>query len=688
MVRSLWRVGVDSGGTFTDVCLFSEGTGEVRVGKVSSTPADPGQAIVAGVRDLVAAAANGSAPEVTYFGHGSTVATNALLQKRGVATGLITTAGFRDLLEIARQRRPDLYDLQTDKPEPLVRRDMRVEVQERVHYDGRIEQPLAEADVRRAVRTLRERGAQAIAICFLYSYINSEHEALVKRIVAEEMPEAFVSASSDVLPEFREYERLSTVVINAYLGPVMRDYLTALLPELRAINIAVPPHITQSNGGVISFQTAQNNPVRTVLSGPSTGVVAATYVAGLAGFENVISFDMGGTSTDVSLIEHGRPKLTGEMQIEGYPIRTASLDIKTVGAGGGSIAWIDGGDHLKVGPRSAGAVPGPVCYGLGNDEPTVTDANVVLGTLNPRALLGGRMPISSDSARRAIEALAGRLGLDVMATAQGIISVVTANMAKAIRVISVQRGYDPRDFTLVAFGGAGPLHAVRLAQELDIPRVLVPETPGILCALGLLLTDLRTNYSLTRILPATAASLDQIGACFADLERRATTWFDDEAIAPAQRRMWRAVDMRYAGQNYELSVPAAAGPFDERALQRLVEDFARAHEQMYGYTAPDEPVQAVTFRLEATGVVAKAQIRPSPLGGEDARPALTGERQVFMPEAGLLACPVYDGGQLVAGNRVVGPAIVEQMDSTTVVLPGHVARVDAFRNIIIEVNPA
>jgi N-methylhydantoinase A len=466
----------------------------------------------------------------------------------------------------------------------------------------------------------------------------------------------------------------------------MHGYLAGLGPRLAQSGIRVVPHITQSNGGVMSFEAARAQPVRTVLSGPATGVVGGLEVGRLAGFLHLITFDMGGTSTDVALIEDGRPKLAGEMEVHGYPLKTPALDIHTVGAGGGSIAFIDRGGLLKVGPRSAGAVPGPVCYGLGNEEPTVTDANVVLQTLNPSHLLGGRMPIDRPGAEAAIRRLADRLGLDLMATAQGIISVVTANMAKAIRVISVQRGHDPRDFTLVAFGGAGPLHAARLARELEIPRILVPRSPGILCALGLLLSDLKTHYAQTRLMPVTADSLRPMLAAFEELERRAEDWFDREGIASGARTLSRTVDMRYAGQNYELPVPFPDGPAGPGLLKELSAGFESAHEQMYGYVAPEEPIQAVTFRLEAAGAVRHAEIRSHPPAATGVAAARTGSRGVWLAETAAFAdCPVYDRERLGPGHVIAGPAIVEQMDATTLLLPGQAAAVDPCLNLVVEV---
>ncbi len=676
---------MDSGGTFTDLCLFDEESGRIAVTKVPSTPGDPSAAILRGVTELLGREGC-DASQVSYLGHGTTVGTNALIQHAGARTGLITTEGFRDLLELGRQRRPDLYDLQADKPAPLVPRDLRREVPERTRCDGGIERPLDPDAVVAAARALKAQGVASVAVCLLYSYLNPSHEQQVKAILQRELPAAYVSISHEVLPEFREYERLSTVTINAYLGPVMGAYIRSLEQKLASLGIRSGAYITQSNGGIISLQAARDHAVRTVLSGPSAGVVGGTYVGGLAGYQNVITFDMGGTSTDVSLVERGRLKVSGEMEVQGYPIRVPMVEVNTVGAGGGSVAWIDTGGHAKVGPRSVGAEPGPACYGLGNDEPTVTDANVVLRTLNPEYLLGGRMAIDAAAARRAVQRLADRLGLDLMGAAQGILSLVTSNMARAIRVVSVRKGYDPRDFILVAFGGAGPLHAARLARELCIPRVLVPEAPGILCALGLLITDIRSDYTLTRILAADGADPREIAGLFAALETQADQWLSREGVAPQARLLRRSVDMRYRGQNYELQVPVQDGTLGPDDLADLVKRFHRLHEQNFGYAALEEPTQLVTFRLEAIGRVPRATLKSHPEAGGDSRQALAGTRNVFLEEArGQVQCPVYQRDLLKTGHRIPGPAIVEQMDSTTLILPGQEATVDPFRNLVIHV---
>jgi N-methylhydantoinase A len=681
-----WRVGVDSGGTFTDVCLFDDATGRVEVWKVASTPDDPSRGIADGVAEG-AGRVDATPAAIGYFGHGTTVATNTLIQHRGVRTGLITTEGFRDLLEIGRQKRPDLYDLQIDKPPVLVPRDLRLEVPERLRHDGSVEIPLDEAAFRAAVRQLRAAGVQAVAVCFLYGFVRTDHEETARRILEEDFPEAFACVSHQVAPEFREFERMSTTVVNAYLGPVMRGYIERLAGRLAGLGMTATPHLTQSNGGVIGFAQAAGLPVRTVLSGPSTGVVGAQAVGRLAGYADMITFDMGGTSTDVALLQGGACRMASEAVVHGYPIKAPMLDIHTVGAGGGSIAFIDSGGLLKVGPRSAGADPGPVCYGRGSAEPTVTDANVVLGTLNPTHLLGGRMAVRRDLADAAIERLAATLGMGKMATAQGIISVVTANMARAIRVISVQRGHDPRDYTLVAFGGAGPLHAARLAAALDNGRILVPRNPGILCAMGLLLTDLRADFATTRLHTLSTAALPDIADAFRVLTAQADVWFTEEGIEAPACRLTRTVDMRYAGQNYELAIPLPDGPIGPASLEALADAFAAAHQRMYGFIAEEDPVQLVTFRVEAAGIVPKATFKPQPDAGPDAASAIIARRDVWLPEAGgFVTCPVYDRDHLRAGNRIAGPAIVEQMDATTVVLPGMVARVEPYLNLVMEIE--
>ena len=671
------RIGIDAGGTFTDVCVYDETSQEIRVLKVSSTPADPGEAVLEGVRRATA----GGPGRIDYLAHGTTVATNALIEGRGAKTGLITTAGFGDLLDLGRQRRPKLYDFAARKPEPLVEAALRREVTERIRYDGSVARALDPDEVRAEVRRLRDAGVEAVAVCFLYSYLRPEHERVVRDILAEELPDAFRSVSHEVLPEFREFERLSTVVVNAFIGPMMQRYLSRLRDRLAGVGLAGDPKLMQSNGGVMPFPLAERFPVRTVLSGPSAGVVGAATIAGHAGFGDVITFDMGGTSCDVSMVRDGRPDGANGLTLDGRPIHSPMLDISTVGAGGGSIAWVDSGGHLKVGPRSAGAAPGPACYGLGNDEPTVTDANVVLGILNQTHLLGGTMPIDADLSHAAVERLGRRLGIDTVAAAQGIISVVTANMARLIRVISVQRGFRPADFVLFAFGGAGPLHSARLAAELDMPRTLVPPTPGALSALGLLMADIRRDFTRTSVSRLSGGDAGDLAGILAALHREADAWLTAERVPIADRRIACYVEARYVGQNYELTVPV--DPASHAWVDEAEKGFHAAHRLRYGYDTPEEPIEAVTFRVEAVGVIPKASPRTVTPGPADPLPALTGHRGVYLPEAGgRVDVPVYERALLGAGHVVPGPALVEQYDTTTFILPTEVATVDAHLNIV------
>jgi N-methylhydantoinase A len=516
--------------------------------------------------------------------------------------------------------------------------------------------------------------------------VRPEHEQAVGEIIREEFPDAYVSLSSEVLPEFREFERLSTVVTNAYVGPVVADYLARLRGTLAASGLGCEPHVTQSNGGVIPFVTAEQLPVRLVLSGPSTGVVGAATTCAAAGFPDIITFDMGGTSSDVSLVRDGQPKVAASLEIDGRPVRSPMLDIHTVGAGGGSIAWIDSGGHLRVGPMSAGAFPGPACYGNG-DEPTVTDANVVLRVLNPDYLLNGQLKIDKDASHRAVGRLAGQLGLSVEETAHGILRVVTANMARAIRVISVHRGYDPRDYALVPFGGAGPLHAARLATELGSPVIVVPEIPGAQSALGLLMTDVRSDFMRTRIVPVRPGDSDELATVLTDLTNQATAWFDSEGIDASRRAVVRGVDMRYTGQNYELGVDVPDGPVTAETVRVLMDRFHEAHDRMYGYRAEDEPIEAVTFRVQAVGSVPRARVERSAPRGLDLADAVVARRSVYLAEAGgHVDCPVYDRALLDVGHRFGGPAVVEQMDSTTFLLPSDTCEVDEMRNLIIRTS--
>jgi N-methylhydantoinase A len=668
-------LGVDVGGTFTDLVLVRLSDGAAAFHKIASTPDDPSRAVIQGVTELleIESVQPGA---VQYFGHGTTVATNAVITGRTARTALITTKGFRDILEIRRQRQPHNYDIRINKPAPPVPRHLRREIAERVYLSGDAPRPPDLEELSAIVAELREQNVEAIAICFLHSYQKPEHEALVASVLRQHFPEAFTCASHEVLAEFREYERVSTTAINASLAPVMSRYLGRLEDQAKAMGL-IAPRILQSNGGVASPRDAGALAVRTLASGPAAGVIGAAHLAVRAGLPDIITFDVGGTSTDICLIEQGRPAIAKHREFGGYPVRFPMIDVHSVGAGGGSIAWVDRGGFLHVGPQSAGADPGPACYDRGGREPTVTDANVVLGRLPPDALLGGRMPIRAELARRAvIERVAEPLGLSAEAAAYGILTILNENLIQAIRLISVERGFDPRKFTLVAFGGAGPLLASSLARELGIPSVLVPSNPGLLCAHGLLVADVRTDFSMTRIAALQEVGAEGLNAAFAELRQRADAWFAGEAIGADRQTIEFALDMRYVGQSHELTILVPDGVFASDDLPALVERFRREHERVYGY-APEGRLQVVTYRVTARAPIAGA---PSIIAKPDASVAATahiGSRGVyFQSSGGMVDCPIYDRAYLSPGAIIDGPAIIGQMDTTTVVLPDQTVRVD------------
>ena len=680
-----YMIGVDVGGTFTDLTLVDVAAQRAAIHKVLSTPTDPSRAIMTGVTELLARE-QVAFDLVDYFGHGTTVATNALIEKKGSKTGLLVTAGFKDLLEIGRQTRPALYDLQKEKPTPLVPGHLRKEIPERVYHNGNVRAPIDVDALKQAATELRAAGVESIAICFLFSFINPDHEKTALAVVRDLFPNAYVTASHQVVPEFREFARLSTTVLNAYLGPVMHRYLSNLQTSVRQAGIRQDPYITQSNGGILSLQESIANPIRTAVSGPSAGVMAAMHLGRLVGLDNLITLDIGGTSADISLIHRGQPLLSMERTVEGWPVRIPMLDIVTIGAGGGSIAWLDAGGALKVGPQSAGANPGPACYGFGGELPTVTDANVVLGRMNPQRILGGRMTLKTELAECAIQSrIAQPTKLSLLDAANGMIDVINANMVRAMRLVSVERGYDPREFTMVAFGGAGPVHAVALAQELGIPRVLVPPAPGTLCSLGLLVTDIRVDFVRSLPLKPTRESLPRIVQLFDELVADGRRALDKENVPDAQRRLMRWIEARYQRQNFELPIPVDDVDLTEAGIAGLAEKFHAEHKRLYGYARPNAPVEFVNFRLTAVGELPKAPIPPcAPRDGNQPKPF--GQREVYFEEAGgYVTAALYQRDELRANDCIVGPAIIEQMDATTVLPPQMHLNVDTFGNMMIDV---
>jgi N-methylhydantoinase A len=673
-----WRVGVDVGGTFTDLAAIDD-AGAIHLEKVPTTPADQSIGVTTGLQALLGR--HGVAPAaVTYLGHGTTVCINAVLERKGARTGLVTTQGMRDLLELRRQIRDDLYDLQADKPEPVVPRDLRREVPERMLADGRVATALDLDAVRATVGALAAEGVEALAVCFLHSYVNPDHERAVAELMRREFPQLFLSVSSDVLPEFREFERLSTTVMNAYVGPVMARYLGRFEERVAALGLGARPLILPSNGGVATVSQVRERPVYTMASGPSAGVTGAAYLAGRAGHPRIITFDMGGTSTDVSVVERGTPVTAAEKAYHGYPVKVAMLDVDSIGAGGGSLAWIDPGGFLRVGPKSAGADPGPAAYGRGGESPTVTDANLVLGRLDPEYFLGGAMRLDRERAAQAIERdLARRLALSVTDAALGVVKIVDASMAAAIRLATVERGRDPRSFTLVAFGGAGPMHAAAVARLLGIPRVLVPPSPGVLCALGLLVADVRTELSRTALRRTDRTSSAELGAIFADLQARAAEWARRGGLPVGQITLARSLEMRYARQNHELAVEVGR----RLTAADLARRFHRAHRRAFGYASPDEPTELVTFRVAVTLPVARPALAFSPEPGEASR----GSRPVYFESTkGFVETPVLERARLAPGSSLIGPAVLEQIDCTTVIEPGQTASVDDHGNLVITVG--
>lgn len=682
-----WVVGVDVGGTFTDVYAVDTASGACAVHKTPSTPTNPAQAIVDGVQALCRRHSI-ALHSIERLSHGTTVATNALIQRRGASVALITTQGFRDLLEIGRQTRPHMFSLQEDHPTPLVPRQRRFEVAERVTADGTVLRPLTAAAIDAAVAQVRAAGVEACAVCFLFAFFNPAHEQAMAQAL-EMLPGLYVSLSSEVRPEFREYERLSTTVLNAYLQPVVSRYLdrlgTALAQDMPRAVIG----INQSSGGLMSIEQARHFPIRTTLSGPAAGVVGAVHLARLAQRANLITLDMGGTSADVALVRDYTAGTAYDREIGGFPVRLPMVDIRTVGAGGGSIAWFDRDGLLKVGPMSAGAVPGPACYSMGGAEPTVTDANLLLGRLAPSGLLGGTMPLDTAAARQAFAPVAERLGFSIERTAHGVLGIVVSNMVRAIRAVSVERGYDPRQYALMPFGGAGPLHASDVARSLGMRDIIVPPAPGLLCAQGLVVSDLKEDFVRSARTRVSAEHLSHIQEHEQALQQAGADWARREHLPLAQCTFQYTLDMRYVGQNFELSVALDQAELDRlnrpKAVDRLHTVFFETHERHYGYHNPDDPVEIINYRLTVRGRLHQVADAPIPtVTGPEPVPIAT--RKVYFQADQALSTPVFARAALASGHCLSGPAVIDQLDATTLLYPGDTLRVDQAHNLCIEVS--
>ena len=682
-------IAVDTGGTFTDMVALDQETGALSVLKLPSTPDDPGRAIIDGVREAFGEGVSPS--DVLSLSHGTTVGTNALLTGSGARVGLFVTEGFgaiNDVWHLApsedSSRATSVY---VEKKPPVLPR-FRREAKERVNYKGEAVKPLDEDAAAEAVRSLGSRGIESIAVVLLFSFLNPDHEERIARVIERELPGASVSLSSKVLPQMREFPRLSTTVANAYIAPKMGAYLATLEERVRAERVTSDAlYVMQSNGGVARIGSV--TPVTTILSGPCAGALAAMSIASAAGHPNAVSLDMGGTSTDIALGQEGRVVETTSGRIGDWELAVPMLMINTIGAGGGTIAAVESGGGLRVGPESAGADPGPVAYGKGGTQPTVTDANLVLGFLDPDSKLAGRVSLDRDGAHQAIEEMGAQLGLSALQTAEGIVRIVNAKMEEGIRAVSTEQGYDLREFTLVAFGGAGPVPAGRLAADLKMKKIIVPPAPGVTSALGLLMADPRRDYVRSRLRLMSELDAAELSATLSDLQAQAEREFTAEGYALGQLRREFAVDVRYLGQGYELTIPlgdsSEVAPEDVAAARAR---FDEAHEKAFGHAAPDEEAEAVNYRLRASAVVPKAELKRQAEAKAGAHIARAGERPACFDSAkGMIPCPVYDRTRLAPGHRFDGPAIVDQLDSTTVVYPGQRAVVDDYLNIVVDVAP-
>jgi N-methylhydantoinase A len=682
----VWRIGVDIGGTFTDVALVEEASGRIGVTKVSTTPNNLAEGVLRAL-DVAMRRYNVEASDVRLLAHGTTVVTNALLENRGARAALVTTRGFRDVLELRRSARAHLYDLFQDAPSTLIPRRLRFEISERIGADGSVVAPLAEDELDELIAALKAARVDAIAVALMFSFLNPTHEQQLGARLRTALPQVPVYLSSDVLPEIKEFERTSTTAVCAYVGPILASYLAQLEAVTRSRNLP-PLYLMGSNGGILEVAEAVGIPAVAVESGPAAGVVAAALVARQTGRQNLISFDMGGTTAKASLIRDGRYETTAEYEVgggpsvarstsgTGHPIRLPVIDLAEVSAGGGSIAWVDRAGALRVGPRSAGAVPGPACYARGATEPTVTDCNLLLGYLDQQSLLEGDLCMDHAAAAIAVRArLAEPLGIDLRAAAAAVIDVVNHAMAEAIKIVSVRRGHDPRDFALAAFGGAGPLHAAALARELGIAEVICPPIPGAFSALGLIGTDLKRDYVQTLFTTTESADPAELETAFTILERKGAAMLDRAGLAPECQRFERSIDARYPRQSYELAVPIAAGPAKEATLKNIADLFHTRHLQTYGHDNRAEPVQIVNVRVAAVGAIAPLKVcDKSARAGEH---AVKCRRQLWFRQTGAVEGTIYERKRIPSGLEIAGPAVIESLDSTVLVPPAWKAKMDS-----------
>ena len=691
------RVGVDTGGTFTD-CVVVDENGGIYTFKELSTPKDPS----IGLYNVIRKAAiffNKSLKEflesLDFFAHGTTVATNTLLTGTGAVTGLILTEGFRDTIEMRRAHKENIWDLRLSVPPPLVPRYLRLGVEGRIDYKGAVLKDLSEEDVVRICSFFKDEGVEAVAVCTLFSFLNDIHEKRIREIALKELPGVFISISSEVLPQIREYERSSTTVVNAYVGPKLTVYLSNLEKKLRNDGLKHAFYVTASNGGVMTAETSIRHAAATLLSGPAAGAVGAMYFAELLNKKNLILMDMGGTSFDVTLINNGNVTLSTEGEIAGYRVAKPMIDINTIGAGGGSVAWIDRGGMLKVGPVSAGSDPGPVCYDLGGSKPTVTDANLLLGYLNKDFFLGGEMKVNAPAAENVMhKEIAEPLGMTAAEAASGVFKIINQNMADAVKVVSVQRGHDPREYALVSAGGACSIHACKIAEEVGSRMVIVPRAASVFCALGMLESDIRLDSVKTFYANIPGIDLDEFNRVINAAESKALKELIQEGVEEKKVTLLRYLDMRYAGQHHEVTVEIPNGcAIEKDHIERIADDFHAAHEKLYTYSTPETPLEIMNLRVTAVGAVEKTALKESSGSRGNAESALKEYRDVFFTGYGdtvetgdFIKTPVYDRNLLKPGDRLAGPAVIEERITTVILHPGWELGIDTFGNIIMEAS--
>jgi len=683
-----FKIGIDVGGTFTDLVAFDEKAGEIFFLKVPSTPFDPSKGVIDALKDLM----KKREPEVSLFVHASTIGTNLFLGQLGLKIpkgAVITTEGFKDILEIGRQKRPELYNPFFERPRPLIERHLRFGIKERINFKGEVLKPIDEQEVKSVAQKIKQEKVETIAIVFLHAYINPEHEKKAKEILKQQLPGIVIMTSSEIDPEYREYERMSTTVINSLLVPVVSTYLRKIKNRLKELKVKAPLYIMQSNGGLATFEVASQIPVATIESGPATGVIASAYWSKMLGIENILSFDMGGTTAKAGVVVKGIPQMINEYEVggnvhsgrilkgSGYPIRYPFIDLAEVSGGGGTIAWIDHGNALRVGPLSAGADPGPACYGKGGENPTVTDANLILGRLNPVGISGGKIKVFSELAEKSIrKKIAEPLGISIVQAAYGIIEIVNTHMIRALRLVSVERGYDPRDFVILAFGGAGPMHAAFLAEGLGVKNIVIPPNPGVFSALGLMLADFRHDFVRNIMKPASEINTELLEKIFGEIEKKAKKILQKEGFSPNHIVMERNLELRYLGQSYELIVPF------HKNFKVILQLFHQKYQKMYSYSMPDEPVEVVNIHLIAYGLIRKPKFRKIPFTSSSSD-ALIDKKMVFFKGNAWIETPIYSRDALLPGHKINGPAIIEQSDATTVIPPGWNAVVDEFLNLTL-----